>query len=88
MATVDWSNQKLQRESPLPSEEYVVKAMPAILNTFDMTALYLVSIFFIVNSVSAATVNTCRLHLLAALWHHLLCTMRHCDGPVGSDVPT
>ncbi len=55
MATVDWSNQKLQRESPLPSEEYVAKAMPSLLNTLDMTALYLVSIFFIVNSVSAAT---------------------------------
>lgn len=55
MATVDWSNQRLQRESPLPSEEYVAKAMPALLNTLDMTALYLVSIFFIVNSVSAAT---------------------------------
>lgn len=55
MATVDWSNQKLKRESPLPSEEYVAKAMPSLLNTLDMTALYLVSIFFIVNSVSAAT---------------------------------
>ena len=55
MATVDWSNQKLQKESPLPSEEYVVKAMPSILNTLDMTALYLVAIFFIVNAVSAAS---------------------------------
>lgn len=55
MATANWSNQKLKRETPLPSEDYVVKAMPSILTTLDMTALYLVAIFFIVNAVSAAT---------------------------------
>lgn len=43
------------RLQTLPSEEYVVKAMPPILGTFDMTATYLVAIFFIVNAATAAS---------------------------------
>lgn len=34
---------------PLPSEKYVVKAMPSILGSFDMTSLYVMIIFFITN---------------------------------------
>lgn len=37
----------------LASEEYTVKAMPAVLNTFDMTAIYLTIIFFITNVTTA-----------------------------------
>ncbi len=33
----------------LPSEEYAVKAMPPILGTFDLTAIYVSIIFFITN---------------------------------------
>ncbi|GAC1350620.1 MAG: APC family permease [Ktedonobacteraceae bacterium] len=40
---------------PLASEEYAVRAMPPILGTFDMTAVYLVAIFFIVNAATAAS---------------------------------
>jgi amino acid transporter len=40
--------------SPLPSEEYVPKAMPTILRTRDLTATYLVVVFFIVNAATAA----------------------------------
>ena len=32
---------------PLPSEEYVEKAMPSILGSFDMTVVYVMIIFFI-----------------------------------------
>ena len=40
---------------PLPSENYVVRAMPSILNSLDMTTTYLIAIFFIVNAVTAAS---------------------------------
>lgn len=39
----------------LPSEEYVVKAMPSQLGTLDMTTTYLIAVFFIVNAVTAAS---------------------------------
>jgi amino acid transporter len=39
----------------LVSEEYPVKAMPSILGTFDMTATYLLIIFFITNATTAAS---------------------------------
>ena len=55
MATMDVAKKNFSKETPLASEEYVVKAMPPILGSLDMTAVYLVSIFFIVNAVSAAT---------------------------------
>ena len=54
MATYDMSQEVLRKDIPLASEEYVVKAMPPILNTLDMTSVYLVAIFFIINGVSAA----------------------------------
>ena len=43
------------REVSLTSEEYVTKTMPPVLGTFDMTAVYLVAIFFIVNAATAAS---------------------------------
>ncbi len=39
----------------LPSEEYTVRAMPPILGTFDMTAIFLMAIFWITNTTVAAT---------------------------------
>ncbi len=39
-----------QGKVPLSSESYVVKAMPGILGTLDMTAIYLMVIFFITNT--------------------------------------
>jgi amino acid transporter len=43
------------RQRALASEEYVVKTMPPILGTFDMTATYLLIIFFITNATTAAS---------------------------------
>ncbi|HEX4207637.1 MAG TPA: APC family permease [Ktedonobacteraceae bacterium] len=39
----------------LPSEAYTRQAMPAVLGTFDMTAMYLAVIFFIGNAPATAT---------------------------------
>jgi glutamate:GABA antiporter len=39
--------------SPLSSEEYVVKAMPPILGSLDMTVIYVMIIFFITNATTA-----------------------------------
>jgi amino acid transporter len=39
----------------LPSETYVGKTMPSILGTFDLTATYIVAIFFIENAATAAS---------------------------------
>src|SRR5947208_3739035 len=40
---------KRRREEGLPSEDYVRKAMPHRLGTFDMTMIFLMVIFFINN---------------------------------------
>jgi len=63
MATYNWSKPRQSQQDVLPlnepgklvSEEYAVKAMPSILGTLDMTAVYLIAIFFIVNAVTAAS---------------------------------
>jgi glutamate:GABA antiporter len=39
----------------LPSEEYTVRAMPNVLGKLNMTAIYLIAVFFIVNAVTAAS---------------------------------
>jgi glutamate:GABA antiporter len=39
----------------LPSEEYVPRVMPALFGTFDMTALYVMSVFWISNVTAVAT---------------------------------
>ncbi|MDQ6660445.1 MAG: APC family permease, partial [Chloroflexota bacterium] len=46
---------KAKLEQPLPSEGYITRAMPSVLGTVDMTAIYLVAIFFIVNAATAAS---------------------------------
>src|SRR6266446_876107 len=63
MATTNWTRQKPgdQRGSPqqpgrreaLASEEYVVKTMPPILGTVDMTATYVLVILYITNVTTA-----------------------------------
>lgn len=55
MATTEIQVDQKISTSTLPSEEYVVKAMPSTLNTLDMTTMYLMAIFFIVNAVTAAS---------------------------------
>jgi len=39
----------------LPSEDYTVRAMPNIMGSLNMTAVYLIAVFFIVNAVTAAS---------------------------------
>lgn len=61
MATVEWATRKPNIQEPpapresegLVSEEYVVRAMPSILTKFDMTAIYLMIIFYITNATTA-----------------------------------
>ncbi len=48
------SEDDLFRQRALVSEEYVVKTMPRILGTFDLTATYLLIVFFITNAPTAA----------------------------------
>lgn len=43
-----------QEQQALPSEKYVVRAMPALLGRFDMTATYVMVLFLITNAVSGA----------------------------------
>src|SRR2546430_16427903 len=43
------------RNTALKSAEYTVKAMPSILGGYDMTAIYLMIIFFITNVPTAAS---------------------------------
>src|SRR5579884_404569 len=57
MATIEWGTGKTEESERrstneaevLLSEEYVVKALPNILNKFDMTAVFLMIVFFITN---------------------------------------
>jgi glutamate:GABA antiporter len=49
----------------LNSEEYVVKAMPAILGKFDMTVIYLMIIFYITNSTVAVSAGAAAFTYLA-----------------------
>lgn len=46
------------QESSLPSEQYIPRAMPPILGTFDMTATYVIALFLINNAVLTATGGT------------------------------
>jgi amino acid transporter len=54
MQTVTQNDTSAEPPSLL-SEDYVVKAMPPILGAFDMTATYLMIIFFITNATVAAS---------------------------------
>jgi amino acid transporter len=54
MATTGVSTKQPSVQDTLPSEEYVVKAMPPILGTLDMTATFLIIIFFITNATTSA----------------------------------
>lgn len=39
----------------LPSEDYTVQAMPHVMGSLNMTAVYIIAIFFIVNAVTVAS---------------------------------
>jgi amino acid transporter len=54
MATYEKASE-ISRQIPLQSEEYVPKAMPPILGTWDLTATYIIALFLINNSVLTAT---------------------------------
>ncbi len=58
---------KLSAREPgsLDSEEYAVKAMPAILGKFDMTAIYLMIIFYITNTTVAVSAGAAAFTYLA-----------------------
>src|SRR6266699_2503662 len=45
MAIYEGSTRTSSKQVPLASEEYVIKAMPHILGTFDMTTTFVVSIY-------------------------------------------
>lgn len=51
--------------SSLPSEGYVVRAMPGILSSIDMTAIYVMVIFFISNTPSFASAGPAAFTYLA-----------------------
>jgi amino acid transporter len=53
MTTYEVPTQQSSRQNTLPSEEYVVKVMPPILGTLDMTTTFLIIIFFITNATTA-----------------------------------
>ena len=55
MATTEMKVDQHISNTPLSSENYVVRAMPSLLNSLDMTTMYLMAIFFIVNAVTAAS---------------------------------
>ncbi len=55
MATSEVSTQQPGTQDTLASEEYVVKTMPPKLGTFDITAIYVVAIFFINNAATATS---------------------------------
>ncbi len=60
MTVAERSTLKMERghspsSSPLTSEEYVEKVMPPLLRTRDLTAIFLVTIFWITNAATAAS---------------------------------
>jgi hypothetical protein len=73
--------------SPLSSEEYVVKAMPPILGSLDMTVIYVMIIFFITNATTAIAggAATFTYWILGAITFYTLC---HSHGTAWCHVPT
>ena len=54
--TVGTGEQSAQAEKgALPSEDYAVRAMPNVFGSINMTAVYLIAVFFIINAVTAAS---------------------------------
>lgn len=60
MATYQPPMQESKNKSKryLLSEEYVEQAMPSVMGSIDMTAVYIIAIFFIVNAATAASGGT------------------------------
>ncbi len=57
----------VQESKTLASEEYVVKTMPPVLGTLDMTAIFVAAIFYITNSATAVAAGA------AAFTYWILC---------------
>jgi amino acid transporter len=55
MATYQPPIQESKNRRTLLSEVYVEKAMPSIMSSVDMTSVYIIAIFFIVNAATAAS---------------------------------
>jgi glutamate:GABA antiporter len=51
----DSAQSSLRTGEELPSEAYTVQAMPNVMGSLNMTAIYLIAVFFIVNAVTAAS---------------------------------
>lgn len=64
MITQDQPVSTASKPDILPSETYVPKAMPAVLGTLDMTAIYVVALFFIPNVALTALGGTVSLTYL------------------------
>jgi amino acid transporter len=57
MATTNWSTpiQAPKRDNSLPSEEYSRQTLPQIITTTDLTAVFVMAIFYITNAATAAS---------------------------------
>ncbi|WP_376794283.1 APC family permease [Thermogemmatispora sp.] len=64
MALYSESGKWRSAQEPLASEEYVVKAMPAVLGTLEMSAFFIVIVFFITNSNTASAAGPAALTYL------------------------
>jgi glutamate:GABA antiporter len=64
-------------DAALSSDEYVVKAMPAILNSYDMTATFVIVLFFITNvpNVLLGGAATFSLWIVGGLFFFLPCIL-------------
>jgi len=69
--------ESLQKEKSLPSEEYATKVMPPVLNTLDMTTIFIVIIFTspIVMSITTAGAAAYTYWILTALVYFLPCVI-------------
>src|SRR5712672_3087372 len=54
MLITDSSTWEKKTNAPLPSEEYARGVLPSVLGTTDLTAIFVVAIFFISNATTAA----------------------------------
>src|SRR5436305_14498163 len=64
MVTPDHPVDVASKPDALPSETYIPKAMPAVLGTLDMTAIYVLALFFIPNVALTALGGTVSLTYL------------------------
>ncbi len=77
MATTVKTERHVDLERPLPSEEYVPRALPTVIGRFDMLALYVCSLFLFTNAVLSAAGGTVSLLYMAigVLFFFIPCVM-------------